>query len=418
MPDRLRIALYHNLPSGGAKRAVYETTRRLAARHHVDLFSPEIADTSFCDIRPLVNRVSTYPYRELRRYGRPFGRLNPLIHLLDLYRMGKLSQKMARDIDSAGYDVVSLHSCRITQAPSILRSLQTPNVYYCHEGLRVLYEPRIPRPYWRQNGLRRAADRLDPIRASHRMAWRRIDRANLRAASLVLCNSRYSRENIQRIYGVSARVCRLGVDVERFHPTGSPKRRYVVSAGAIKPEKGYDFLISSLGSIPTYDRPPLVVVGNAESPEERAYLTDLATRAEVEVEFRIDIPDEELVRLYNEAPLMAYAPVREPLGLTSLEAQACGTPVVGVREGGVTETIVDQLTGLLVEREPRRFGEAIASLLRAPGRAEEYGRNARAFVERDWTWESSAEWMEGALLETSSSRRREPRLSVPAAPGE
>ena len=51
----MRIAVYHELPSGGAKRALFETVRRLAERHIVDVFTVTGADHDFCDLRPFVH---------------------------------------------------------------------------------------------------------------------------------------------------------------------------------------------------------------------------------------------------------------------------------------------------------------------------------------------------------------------------
>ncbi len=52
----MKLAIYHNLPSGGGKRALYEMTKRLAVRHTVDVYAPSTAEHSFCDVRPLVRK--------------------------------------------------------------------------------------------------------------------------------------------------------------------------------------------------------------------------------------------------------------------------------------------------------------------------------------------------------------------------
>ena len=52
-PKPMRMALYHNLPSGGGKRALYEWVRRLAAKGvQFDVFTLDTADHDYCDIRP------------------------------------------------------------------------------------------------------------------------------------------------------------------------------------------------------------------------------------------------------------------------------------------------------------------------------------------------------------------------------
>jgi glycosyltransferase involved in cell wall biosynthesis len=88
----------------------------------------------------------------------------------------------------------------------------------------------------------------------------------------------------------------------------------------------------------------------------------------------------------------------EPFGLVPLEAMACGTPVVGVQEGGVQESILHKHTGLLVDRDPVQFAAAVQNLLSNPALASEYGRNGREHVLRHWTWDQSVAALEDFLL--------------------
>lgn len=415
MATGLRIALYHNLPSGGAKRTVAETVSRLARRHRVDLFTLASADRSFCDVGPYVAESVTFPFQAGRLLPSPFGRLNQAVRLLDLWRVECFARRIAAAVDRRGYDVALVHPCVVTQAPSPLFYLRTPSVYYCHEPLRALHEPAIPRPCRRETRYRRALDRLDPLNRAYRSLLGRLDRRNLRSASLVLTNSSYTREAIRRIYGVVAEVNRVGVDAAAFRPLGIPREHLVISAGALKPEKGFDFVIASLGTIPPPRRPALSLVSNAEVPGERAYLERLAERWGVRVTFRMGVSDDELVRLYNTALLTTYAPVREPLGLVALESQACQTPVVAVAEGGVPETVVHGRTGLLVDRDAAEFARAVGSLLADGALLDRYGREGRAHVREQWSWESSVAGLEVALLR-AAGRGRE-ALHTPTATG-
>ena len=69
-------------------------------------------------------------------------------------------------------------------------------------------------------------------------------------------------------------------------------------------------------------------------------------------------------RWYRSADLLVAAPWYEPFGLTPLEAMACGVPVVGTAVGGLTDTVVDGVTGDLVPaRDPHALGTAIRRLL-------------------------------------------------------
>jgi glycosyltransferase involved in cell wall biosynthesis len=413
---KLRVALYHNLPSGGAKRTVLETVRRLVGQHEVDLFCPATANVAFCDVGAYVRHSFAFPYQRTRPLRSPFGRLNPVGWMLDLWRMEVLARRVARAIDDRGYDVVLVHPCVVSQAPSVLPFLRTPSVYYCHESLRGIHEPAVERPYSRPSRHRRVLDRLDPLMRAHRLAVRGVDRRNIRAASAVLTNSAYTRETIRRIYAVDARVNHPAVDATAFAPRGLPRDRAVVSVGALTPEKGFDFLIASLGTLPAPERPPLTLVSNFEIAAERAYLSALAEERGVRVAFRTGISNDDLVDLYGRAALTVYAPIREPLGLAPLESQACCTPVVGVREGGVAETVVHGRTGRLVDRDPAAFGAAVRSLLADEALRERYGRAGRAHVLAHWTWESSVVELEDALRRAAAGHPKGARLA-PATAG-
>jgi len=122
------------------------------------------------------------------------------------------------------------------------------------------------------------------------------------------------------------------------------------------------------------------------------------------VEFRSLIPDEELVRLYNQARLTVYAPVMEPFGFVPLESMACQTPVIGVREGGVRESITDGVTGWLVDREPEELAATIGTLLDRVAEVDRVGKNGRSCVEANWTWDKSVENIEHYLQQTAQGR--------------
>src|SRR5262249_53984853 len=156
----------------------------------------------------------------------------------------------------------------------------------------------------------------------------------------VLVNSKYMQDTTARIYNIRPLLSYLGVDTEIFRPlVGSARQNFVLSVGAIQPHKGFDFLIKSLARIPQHQRPSLRLVGNMQTASERRALEDLAAQQGVDLHIEVGISLETLVRRYNEAALVVYAPYREPFGFVPLEAMACAAPVVGVAEGGVLETV-------------------------------------------------------------------------------
>jgi glycosyltransferase involved in cell wall biosynthesis len=245
--------------------------------------------------------------------------------------------------------------------------------------------------------MQRVADRLDPLPHFYRQVLARLDRTNVLAATRVLVNSAYSRESLYRVYGIFAKVCYLGVDVQRFQPLSLPKGDFVLSVGALTPLKGFEFLVRAFAQMDTAYRPPLVLTSNYTEPGELEYLRELAARLGVTVTFHGQVTDEELVQLYNQARLTVYAPIMEPFGFVPIESMACGTPVIGVAEGGARESVIQEQTGLLVERDPAAFAEATQRLLANSALAEEYGRNGRKHVLQNWTWEKTTAKLECQL---------------------
>jgi glycosyltransferase involved in cell wall biosynthesis len=170
--------------------------------------------------------------------------------------------------------------------------------------------------------------------------------------------------------------------------------------GELSPRKGFDFIVESMANIPSQRRPALKLACNAIQPQERSYVESLAAMREVDLQILTSLNTDELRVLYNRAKLCVYAPHLEPFGLVPLEAMACGTPVVGIREGGVQESVIDGHSGLLVNRNPVDFAEAIEKFLIDPNLVKQYGLNARAHVEKNWSLENSTSQLEKYLYET------------------
>jgi phosphatidylinositol alpha-1,6-mannosyltransferase len=92
----------------------------------------------------------------------------------------------------------------------------------------------------------------------------------------------------------------------------------------------------------------------------------------------------------------------EGWGNVFVEAAACGRPVVVGDSGGARESLVDGLTGLLVDGDDvARIADAVAWLLEDRGRAEAMGAAGRARVERSFTWGRAYEQLAGWLREAA-----------------
>jgi glycosyltransferase involved in cell wall biosynthesis len=375
----MRIAFFHNLPSGGGKRSAQEWIKRMTRRHSVDLYLYDPRAEDFLDMRPFVKRTIAVGGGDAARGG-PLARLNAL------RRVRTASEEVARRINRGGYDLAFVMQCKVSNSPFVLRHLEIPSLYFCHEPAAKTLEPHF-------RG-RLADGRLQWIKTAA-ISWIvSADRASAVHATLICANSLYSRETIYRAYGVYPRLNYPGVDETHFRRLGLDRKPVVLSVGALNAAKGQDFIIESLGTIRT--RPLVRFVYNFGYGASD-YQTRLAERAEslrVPVMFDCFLTDDALVTAYNEASLTAFPSILEPFGLVPLESMACETPVVGVAEAGVRETVTTGVTGVLTERDPIEFGRVVEELLLDPARRAEMGRRGRDDVLRRWTWESSYEQLE------------------------
>lgn len=403
----MKLAIYHNQPSGGARRSLYELARRLASSHRLDVFTLETADESFLRSADFAANLRVFPFRP-RRLARFGSYINDLRRMLDLRDLERVSRQVAAFIDAQGFDVVLVDACRFVQAPSVLQHLNTPTVYYCHEPPRRFIDSRCrpsaaPLSYYARSRLWLhwpATKLLDAYVA-------RLDRNNVQQATRVLTNSSFTRENIRTYYARDAVVCRLGVDANRFRPNGQKRSpSYVLSVGALEPHKGFDFVVRSLACIPPANRPPLLVVGNTDEAGVGRYLLNLAADLGVQLTVRVRITDDELVAAYQDASAFLYAPYGEPFGLAVLEAMASGLPVVAVAEGGPVESVIDGRNGYLVPRQVGAFSHALRRVLADEGLRSSMSQEARDGAKENWSWDAAAGRVEEHLQAVSKEYQR------------
>ena len=267
----------------------------------------------------------------------------------------------------------------------------------CQEPPRTLYEPSLNAEP-RQVAWRSRLNRVDPLISVFRSNARRLDREATQAAGAVIVNSQFVLNVVSRIYAVAPQVSYLGVDTAVFHPDpGIERQDYVLSVGTIQPHKGFDFLIRSLGQVPSASRPALRLIGNSQDRDYRMYLETLAGRERVSLQIELGVPLDVLVRRYSEARLLLYAPHNEPFGLVPLEAMACGTPIVAVAEGGVRESVVSEYTGLLVSGTWRSLQRQCNAYLPSRKLAATFGLNGRKHTLEKWTWDRSVALLESHL---------------------
>ncbi len=123
-------------------------------------------------------------------------------------------------------------------------------------------------------------------------------------------------------------------------------------------------------------------------------LRQLATELQIaeRVSFLGAKPQHELPLLYSAADVTVVPSYHESFGLVAVESQACGTPVVATRAGGLTTVVRNGETGYLVPRCPGFFAERLDTLLRNPVLRTQMSRAARPFVSQ-FSWKAVANQM-------------------------
>lgn len=358
----MKIAVFHNLPPGGAKRVVYEQVKGLLARHSVDLYQLSGSRPDFLDFRRLGCPVFSYDFSLTSHLPGPLARIHS--DFKNFFMLDQFHRRLAADINSKGYDVILVHPDRYTQAPFLLKYLRPPGIYYCEELLRLGYEPELA-----------ISPGLSLPHRIYELATRRIrvsiDCSNARRAAHILTNSRYIKSRIAHAYNCDSVVCYPGVDPSVFSPQPMPKIKQFLFIGHPAPINGSD-LIEQLHS-------PYVKIIDFTSTSH-------------------PLSDNDLAREYS-VSLAVLCPSRhEPFGLAPLEAMACGTPVLAVNEGGYPETVVDGRTGWLLPRNAHAFADKMDYLLTHPRVVSRLAAAGRQQVISRWTWDRHVRQLEQFLI--------------------
>ena len=403
----LSVAIWHNLPSGGGKRALRQQVAGLQARgHRVKVWTSATADQDFLRLSDLVEeRTLAWRHQDSNRVARA---LDPLRSFKDASNaMDGMCADAAREMVSEGFDVILAHGCRMFVVPPIAQKTKLPCVLYSQEPNRGVYEAR---PELRWVALRPQS--AWPWSRSAVSQWREIARVGAAAAyeraeaskfDRILVNSYFSREAVVRCYGLDATVCYLGVDVDLFHPSSLQKQPYIVGLGAAEPHKGLELAVSTVALLPGNSPRRLIWMANMASAAYADDIRALAQRLNIAFELRHQVSESELVDTLGNAAAFLYCSTLEPFGFAPLEAMACGTPVVSVSEGGVREYIQHGVNGLLTgDRTPAALAEHLSAIVASPELTKRLGDAGRNTAVENWTLARAIDRLESHLQDVVS----------------
>ena len=242
---------------------------------------------------------------------------------------------------------------------------------------------------------------------------RRLFNRGFTAAARVLGVSnfirRHTEERYPAVHGKSHTVYN-GVDGALFKPEGDQKDSPILYVGRVEERKGVHVLVDAFEQVISKQRPlaRLRIVGphsywHAQpSPYYQALVDRCAANPRIELRGPT-YDDRELAAVYRDASVSVVPSVfPEALGLTSLEAQASGVPVVVSDAGGLPETVDAGKSGLVFANgNVGQLAEAVLSILGNDERRRAMGAAAREWVMRTFSWDVIAAELERTYTEVA-----------------
>jgi glycosyltransferase involved in cell wall biosynthesis len=272
--------------------------------------------------------------------------------------------------DLSSYDLVLTSSHAV--AKGVLTGPNQVHVSYVHSPIRYAWD--LQHQYLAEAGIKRGIKSWIARSLLHYMRiW---DQRTAHGVDAFVANSEFVGRRIRKVYGTKASVVYPPVDVERFE-LGVKHEDFYVIASRMVPYKRIPLIVEAFGAMPDKR---LVVIGDGPDFERCKAL------AAPNVALLGYQPDGVLVDYMQRARAFVFA-AEEDFGISVVEAQACGTPVIAYGRGGACETVIDShdpesATGLFFdEQSVDAIVDAIARFeAHVPFRPEVCRRNAQRFT--------------------------------------
>ncbi len=282
----------------------------------------------------------------------------------------------------------------------------------------VVHHHSRPAGLWLSKG---GAPRAKQVISLHSMEYgwsfgyarwdRRLFNRGFAAATRVLGVSNFIREHVEQRYPSvvgKSRTVYNGVDGTVFRPESEPHDPPILYVGRVEERKGVHVLVDAFEQVISKQRPRsrLRIVGPHSywDAEPSPYYQALRARCEANPRIELRGPtydDRELAAVYRDAAVSVVPSVfPEALGLTSLEAQASGVPVVVSDAGALPESVDAGKSGLVfASRNAGQLAEAVLSIISNDERRRTMGAAAREWVMRTFSWDVIAAELEQTYTE-------------------
>jgi D-inositol-3-phosphate glycosyltransferase len=192
--------------------------------------------------------------------------------------------------------------------------------------------------------------------------------------------------------GVDHAVFRPGDKARARRRLGLEPGKLVAFVGRIQPLKGIDVAIAAVAALPGVR---LAIVGGPSGPGGGAEAHRLREMGDALAPGRVTFlpprPHADIACVYRAADAVIVPSRSESFGLVAVEAQACGTPVVASRVGGLAYSVEDDRSGYLIAgHDPADYADALSAILDDPANAERLAVGATEHAAR-FSWDATAD---------------------------
>lgn len=235
-----------------------------------------------------------------------------------------------------------------------------PNIYYCHTPTRAFYD--LYKVYRKNQSV---FTYLPFVIWVH--VHRKISEYYLTHVSSIVTNSMNTQKRIQKYFDRDSVIVYPPVDTSRFEY--KEYGNFWLSVNRLYPEKRVELQIEAFRAMP--DEKLIIVGGYAAGDHASGYAASLITGIPKNVTLMGSVSEEKLLELYATCKGHITTALDEDFGMTPVEAMASGKPTVAVKEGGYLETVLDGVTGLLVDPEVSSIVNGVKEISSDPHRYRE-----------------------------------------------
>jgi glycosyltransferase involved in cell wall biosynthesis len=279
----------------------------------VDFLSPEDRKIIVGSRKPITSFIQKLPWA--RRHFR---------YYLPIFPFAVRSHNLEK------YDIIISSSHAF--AHGVKTNKNQLHISYCHTPMRYI---------WDMQDVYLEAHKINfgPIGWASKLLtyfFRKWDAKVSQNVDFYIANSSFTAQRIRRFYGKKAHVIHPPVNIEKFEPE-SEKEDFYVTASRLVCYKKVDLVVEAFTKMPDKK---LIVIGDGN---EKARIEKIAGP---NISIFSHLEFEKFHYYMRKAKAFVFAG-KEDFGITLVEAQACGTPIIAYRKGGAAEIVKNRKTGLL-----------------------------------------------------------------------